>query len=200
MSDIPLNKYEKEKRVIELHLAGKTIREIAKELHMSFTPISKIIKTYGRKIRLENNKGKENNKEPTTKKLSLSSQAFKLFSDGKTPVQVAVDLNLDFLKVRKYWREYLRLNKMKKLYHIYIDNEYHLDYLLHIYFFMLRNKIPKKECEIVLRNTHTVINLNNSISNLKSECEEWQRVKNNHDNAPLEPLPKFNRCYSNKYS
>jgi hypothetical protein len=41
-----LNKYEKEKRVIELHLADKTIREIAKEVHMSFTPISKIIKAY----------------------------------------------------------------------------------------------------------------------------------------------------------
>jgi hypothetical protein len=31
-----LNKFEKERRVIELHLAGKTIRDIAKEVHMSF--------------------------------------------------------------------------------------------------------------------------------------------------------------------
>ena len=38
MSEFPLNKFEKEKRVIELHLAGKTIREIAKEVHMSFRP------------------------------------------------------------------------------------------------------------------------------------------------------------------
>ena len=48
-----LNKYEKEKRVIELHLAGKTIREIAKELRMSFTSISKIIKAYERKKELQ---------------------------------------------------------------------------------------------------------------------------------------------------
>ncbi len=47
-----LNKYEKEKRVIELHLAGKTIREIAKELRMSFTSISQIIKAYERKKEL----------------------------------------------------------------------------------------------------------------------------------------------------
>ena len=32
MSEIHLNKFEKEKRVIELHLAGKTMREIAKEV------------------------------------------------------------------------------------------------------------------------------------------------------------------------
>ena len=46
MSEIPLNKFEKEKRVIELHKEGKTIRDISKEVHMSFSPISKIIKVY----------------------------------------------------------------------------------------------------------------------------------------------------------
>ena len=49
MSEFPLNKFEKEKRVIEMHLAGMTIRQIASEVHMSFTPISKIIKAYERK-------------------------------------------------------------------------------------------------------------------------------------------------------
>jgi DNA-binding NarL/FixJ family response regulator len=44
MAFIILNKFEKEKRVIELHLEGKTIRDIAKEVHMSFRDISKIIK------------------------------------------------------------------------------------------------------------------------------------------------------------
>ena len=41
-----LNKFEKEKRVIELHNQGKTIRDIAKEVHMSFKDIGRIIKTY----------------------------------------------------------------------------------------------------------------------------------------------------------
>jgi transposase len=60
MSEIPLNKYEKEKRVIEMHLAGMTIRQIASEVHMSFTPISKIIKAYERKAkRQENNQSRK---------------------------------------------------------------------------------------------------------------------------------------------
>ena len=201
MFQIPLNKFEKEKRVIELNKQGRTIRQIAPEVHMSFRDISKIIKEYDKKISKENKKRKENNQsnQKLAKKLSLSSRAFMLFSDGKTPVQVAMDLNIDFQKVRKYWLEYLRLNKMKKLYNIYIENEFHLDYLFKIYYFMLRNEIPKEDCEIVLRNAHTVINLNNSISNLKLECETWQRVKNNHDNAPLEPLPKINKYYTNSH-
>jgi transposase len=41
-----LNKFEKEKRVIELHLEGKTIRDIAKEIHMGFNDIGRRIKTY----------------------------------------------------------------------------------------------------------------------------------------------------------
>jgi hypothetical protein len=39
---IPLNKFEKEKMVIELHKQGRTIRQIAPEVHMSFRDISKI--------------------------------------------------------------------------------------------------------------------------------------------------------------
>jgi hypothetical protein len=33
---IPLNKFEKEQKVIELHKQGKTIRQIAPEVRMSF--------------------------------------------------------------------------------------------------------------------------------------------------------------------
>ena len=101
---------------------------------IKFFDISNIIKAYERKKELQD-KRKENtqsNQKPV-KKLSLSSQAFALFSDGKTPVQVAVELNIDFQKVRKYWLEYLRLNKMTKLYNIYIQNELHLDSLFKIY-------------------------------------------------------------------
>jgi hypothetical protein len=186
MASIPLNKFEKCDLVIKLHKEGKTYSEIAHIAHVSLRDIKPILKKYERKV--ETKKGEVNNQK--IKKLSLSSQAYGLFLNGQTPVQVAMDLNLDFQRVRKYWKEFLLLQNMKDLYNIYIENEYHLDYLLHIYFFMLRNKIPKKDCEIVLQNAATVITLNNSISNLKSECETWQRVKNKHENAPLEPLPK----------
>ena len=105
MSEFPLNKYEKEKRVIELHLAGKTIREIAKELHMSFRPISKIIKEYERKVRLQA-KREENNQNGQIKKLSLSSRAFKLFSDGKKPTEVVIELDIPPEKVEKLWSQF----------------------------------------------------------------------------------------------
>jgi len=140
---IPLNKFEKEAKVIELHREGKTIRQIAPEVHMSFRDISKIIKAYDKKIRLEQNKKQkeENHQSNKIKKLSKSSQAYELFLNGRTPVQVAIDLDLDFQKVRNYWTEFLRLQNMKELYNIYTENEYHLDYLFKIDNFLLRNQI-----------------------------------------------------------
>ena len=62
MAEIPLNKFEKEKRVIELHLKGKTIRDISKEVRMSFRDISKIRKDYEKTKRLET---KKEDKHPT---------------------------------------------------------------------------------------------------------------------------------------
>jgi hypothetical protein len=190
----PLNQWEKQELIIKLRKERKTYSEIAQIAHVSLRDIKPILKKYERK--LETKKGEEHTQK-TTKKRSKRIQAYDLFRNGKTPIQICIDLRLDFHRVRKYWKEFLLLQNMKDLYNIYIENEYHLDYLLHIYFFMLRNKIPKTDCEIVLQNAHTVINLNNSISNLKLECETWQRVKNKYYNAPLEPLPKMNRYYTN---
>ena len=109
MASIILNKFEKENRVIELHLEGKTIRNIAKEVHMSFRDISKIIKTYDRKIRLETKKEEIKNNQP--KKLSTSSQALKLFSDGKQPTEVAIILDINYDRVSRLWSQFLKLEK-----------------------------------------------------------------------------------------
>jgi hypothetical protein len=47
---------------------------------------------------------------------------------------------------------------MRKLYNIYVENEYHLDYLFRIYYFLLRNEIPIKDMENVLKRADDVIN------------------------------------------
>jgi len=53
MCNILWNKFD---RVIELQLEGKTIREISREVHISFRDILKIIKVYDRKVRLQQSK------------------------------------------------------------------------------------------------------------------------------------------------
>ena len=74
MSEIPLNKFEKRDLVLRLLKEGKTYRDICHIAHVSPNGIKPISKEYERKKRLETNKRKENNQEPTTKKPSKSSQ------------------------------------------------------------------------------------------------------------------------------
>ena len=78
MSEIHLNKFEKEERVIELHLEGKTIRDIALIVHMSFRDISKIMKSYDKKIRLQQTKKEkeESNQSSQPKKPPISTSDF----------------------------------------------------------------------------------------------------------------------------
>ena len=196
MSEILLNKFEKEKRVIELHLEGKTIRDIAQVVHMSFRNISEIIKDYDKKMRLET-KREENNQSSPIKKLSISSRAFLLFKEGKKIDEAKVLLDIPFKLAIRYWKQYLKSIRMFESFEFYQDHSYDIPTLLSINTFMKRNNISGNDIVNVLREANDVINLNNSISNLKSECETWQRVKNSHDNAPLEPLPKIDRYYPN---
>ncbi len=66
-----INKFEKEKKVIELHQEGKTYKEIVIEVHKNFRDIAKIIKTYERKKELQA-KREECNKSTQPKKPSKS--------------------------------------------------------------------------------------------------------------------------------
>jgi hypothetical protein len=189
MSEIPLNKYEKEKRIIEMHLAGKTIREISKEVHMSFTPISKIIKAYERKVKRE-----ESNQSTQPKKPPISTQAFKLFNDGKQLTDVAIDLEIPAKKAVRLRNQFLRLERMEDCYEFYKEHSNDIPRFLSIDLFMKRNNISGPDIVNVLRKAHSVINLNQTILNLKTEIEKLKQTKNNYllnqntNSRPLLPL------------
>ena len=187
----PLNQWEKQELIIKLRKEGKSYREIAHIAGVSLRDIKPTLRKYERK--LQTKKGEVNN--PKIKKLSKKRcRAYDLFRNRKNPVEVAIDLELDYEEVRKYWTEFLRLNNMTKLYNIYIENEYHLDDLFRIYYFMLRNKIPIKDCEDVLKVAHETAKLYQIQSNLKAEIEKLKQTKNNYslnqntNSRPLLPL------------
>jgi DNA-binding CsgD family transcriptional regulator len=49
------------------------------------------------------------------KQQEISAQAYQLFSEGKTPIEVAIILNLPALKVSKLHREYWHLKRLHQL-------------------------------------------------------------------------------------
>ncbi|HZL23433.1 MAG TPA: hypothetical protein VFC05_08910, partial [Nitrososphaeraceae archaeon] len=173
-----LNQREKQELIIKLRKEeGKSYREIAHIAGVSLRDIKPTLRKYERKLQT---KKREENNHKATKKLSKRIQAYNLFRSGKTAIQTCIDLRLDFDTVRKYWTEFLRLNNMKKLYNIYTENEFHLDYLFKINYFLLRNNIPIKDMENVLGIAYETAKLYQIRSNLKTEIEELTNTKNNY--------------------
>jgi predicted DNA-binding protein YlxM (UPF0122 family) len=102
-----LSREEKEKLVLDLYYnKGYTYRDIAKELRMSPNQIGEIIKRYE-----EKNDAIANKK----KLLSLSSRAFKMFSEGRTNVEVAIKLDIPQAQVTQLHLEYWRLRDQDNL-------------------------------------------------------------------------------------
>ncbi len=104
---------ERERIVLDLyHNQRKTVREIAKEARISFRDIGAILnkadEAQQRKVQEQDNQ-----------QLSLSTQAYKLFSQGKNPIEVAVALNVRESEVTRFYKEYLKLNQMHDLNMIY---------------------------------------------------------------------------------
>jgi hypothetical protein len=86
-----MSRQEKQTLVLQLYKENKTIREIAKEARMSFRDIGAIVK---KGSAAENEDSHPTDKMEKHPPLSVSAQSYKLFSEGKTPVGVAVSLNL----------------------------------------------------------------------------------------------------------
>jgi len=98
-----LTRQEKEKMVLDLNNRRTPIREIAKQAGMSFRDIGAIVD--------KAEKEKEAKKEGRSQQISIATQAYKMFSESKTLVQVAITLNIRANEATQYYREYCVLCK-----------------------------------------------------------------------------------------
>src|SRR5829696_850947 len=123
-----LTRAERERLVLDLYNQGKTIREIAKEVRMSFRDIGVILnKTFAEKAEVS----KEQQEE--IQQLSLSSKAYKLFSDRKTPLEVAIELNLRESEATKFYKEYWKLRQLHNLTMVYEETKGDIEPFLKLY-------------------------------------------------------------------
>jgi transposase len=121
-----LTRQERERLVLDLYNQGKTIREIAKEVRMSFRDIGAILnKAVEEKT--------EGSKEEEQQQLSLSAQAYKLISDRKTPLEVAIALNLKESEATKFYKEYWKLKQLHNLNMVYEELKDDIDPFLKLY-------------------------------------------------------------------
>lgn len=51
--------------------------------------------------------------------MTQAAQAYKLFSDGKDPIEVAIALNLRESEIAQYYKEYWKLKQLHDLSQVY---------------------------------------------------------------------------------
>jgi transposase len=134
-----ITRKERERLVLDLYNQGKTIREIAKEARISFRDIgvilNKIIEEKDREEGIKQGDDAEKNQQQKEEQqqLSLSAQAYKLFSDRKTPLEVAIALNLEESEATKFYREYWKLKQLHNLNMVYEETKSDIDPFLKLY-------------------------------------------------------------------
>ena len=102
---------EIEEQIAELHKERKTSKEISKVVHKNFTFIGAVLrKRFPEEyIDADNN---EANKE---------TEALKLFSEKKSPTEVAIKLGWGFEQTEKVYLDFWRLQGLYELYRIYCE-------------------------------------------------------------------------------
>ncbi len=110
----------------------------------------------------------------------MSSRAFKLYIDGKKPTDVVIELDIPPEKVEKLWSQFLKSERMEECYDFFQMCQYDIPTILSINNFIKKNNIQGKDIANVLRKANGVINLNQTILNLKGEIERLKQMKNNY--------------------
>src|SRR5215204_3940918 len=131
-----LTRQEKEKLILDLYNQGNTYKQIAEIARVSPRDIKPVIekaeKEREKELGINTQEGTNastGNQNQTQKKTSISSQAYRLFSEGKTPLDVAIELNLKEPEATKYCRQYW---KLRQLHNLYLIHEEIGDGIVHI--------------------------------------------------------------------
>jgi hypothetical protein len=165
-----LTRQERKQAVIDLHNQGKTIRDIAKELRMSFGQIGAILKEASGEL-----EGKQEIKES----LSMSNKAYRLFSKDKTPIQVAIALNLSAEETTKFYQEFLALKQMHELRMVY--EEIRADILRFLELYRL-----SKDAHMSPRQIVNLLHIANN--DLQSVQQKYQKLQRNVNDLELREI------------
>ena len=161
---------ERKKRVIDLYYnQGKTTREIAEIERMSIRDISTIIKEEeARRLKYKHQQQQED----------LSAQAYELFSQGKTPLQVAISLKIRQSVATKLYGDYWKLKRLHILSSIYKETNGILGPFLKLYRLMKQKGMSVDQVvNVVNTSIHKLPYMENLYREAKDQAEKMQRIR-----------------------
>jgi predicted transcriptional regulator len=165
-----MDRKQKEAFVIALYEKGKTHREITKEAGVSPNTIKAIV-----------------NKAGLDQMTSISSRVFELYSQQKTPLQVAITLGLKSEDAIRYHQEYFMLLGLTEFTKIYLqikDNPWPFVNLVKL---VQNSVISDREVVELLKIANGYLprakleydRLNEEINSRKTELNSWKAAVNN---------------------
>jgi transposase len=175
-----ITRKERERLVLELYNQGKTIREIAKEVRMSFRDIGAILNKALEEKKSEGSKEEQDNieSEKNQERLSLSTQAYKLFSNRMTPLEVAIELNLSESEATKFYREYWKLRQLHNLNMVYEELRGDIEPFLTLYKLAKRKGIgPKQVVNLLTIANNDLPELEERLKTLRNDMSTLQFQK-----------------------
>src|SRR5262245_38723406 len=125
---------DEKRRIIDLHFnQNKTIREVCRIMGKSSHDITPVTKEH--RIRLAQNYVLVNVEKSEVvqheqDRAIPNVRAYKLFEEGKNPLEVSSELNLPGPQVQQYYAEFLNMKRMYKLVTIYQENQDSMGYFL----------------------------------------------------------------------
>jgi DNA-binding CsgD family transcriptional regulator len=205
-----LTREERERLVLDLYNQGSTYKEIAKEVRISPRDIKAIMdkaieqkEKEAQKQKILNNNGTEYESNKNRQEISEAAKAYQLFSENKSPTEVAIALNIRESKVTTYHREYWKLNNLHALNSLYkeitIDGVAHL---LRLYRYTKNAHMGIREVVNLLKLANNELpSLENRYHRLKREVDglEYQKVNSKRTLHRLEDqiinLNQIRDCY-----
>jgi hypothetical protein len=167
---MPLTEEEK-RRIVDLHFhQHKTIREVSRIMGKSSHDITPVTKEH--RIRLSQNdtpidKEQNNDVQGLHEWVIPNVQAYKLFYEGKTSLDVTAELNLPGPQVQQFYVEYLNLMRMDKLVKVYQEIKGGIGYFLKLF------RLGKEERLTAEQIIH-LTNVADSIHNLEQKFRQLQ--------------------------
>jgi hypothetical protein len=191
-----LTRREKENLIVDLYNQDQTYKEIASTARVSVRDIRPVLekaeKEREKKLGLSTQKRKDNESDNNQRqKLSIPSQAYQLFSEGNTPLGVAVELNLREGQVTKYYREHWRLKGLYSLNRMYVEITNEILPIAKLYRRIKREGIGIEQAVNLIRKANydlptigqkflQIERVVNSLELRKSkECKALQKLENN---------------------
>jgi hypothetical protein len=144
------------RKIIDLYFnQHKTIREVCKILGKSSRYAVPIIKEH--RLRLADN--------PEQEKDLTEVRAYRLFVEGKSPMEVATKLNLSGSTVQQYYIQYWKLENMYELNEIYNEIKDNMGHFVELV------RLAKKE-HLTPEEVIGLINMSNDIQDLKIQHKQ----------------------------